>query len=279
MESIVIMAGGASSRMKKSIGGSVLSEETKQIILSRHKSLIPLGKSQKPLLFHLIQNAVHAGYKTVYLITSPENEAFQQEVGRLQKNNTYAGATVHYALQYTPENREKPLGTADAVLQAMEQYPELQNTTFTVCNGDNLYSRNALTLLRTSRTAPHAMISYARSGLQFSNDRIASFAIMDIDTKGFVKQIIEKPDPALLHKFHDETDEIRISMNVFSFNGELLYPFVKECPLHPERGEKELPEAVRRMILSHPEGMMSIPLTEHIPDLTSAEDLTTFNSM
>ena len=279
MDSIVIMAGGASSRMKKSIGDTALTDETKKIILSRHKSLIPLGKSQKPLLYYLIHNAVNAGYKTIYLITSPDNEAFKQEVGSLKTHNSYAGAMVHFAFQHIPANREKPLGTADAVLQAMEQYPKLQNETFTVCNGDNLYSMNALSLLRSSRSIPHAMISYARSGLQFSNDRIASFAIMNIDSKGFVKQIIEKPDPNVLYQFQDETGEIRISMNIFSFNGKLLYPFLKECPIHPERGEKELPEAVRRMIQSYPEVMLSIPITEHIPDLTSAEDLTTFNSI
>ena len=72
---LIIMAAGASSRMKRSLETSELTPETKKIASSAHKSLIPLGFKQKPLLFHLIQNAVNAGFKEVYLITSPENEA------------------------------------------------------------------------------------------------------------------------------------------------------------------------------------------------------------
>ena len=115
------MAGGASSRMKRSLETSELTPETKKIARSAHKSLIPLGSKQKPLLFHLIQNAVNAGFREVYLITSPENEAFRECVGSAPKNNHFAGALVHYAIQHLPQGRNKPLGTADAIQQTMEQ--------------------------------------------------------------------------------------------------------------------------------------------------------------
>gem|GEM_PF-4659932 len=88
MNSLLIMAGGASSRMKKSLENSSLSSDQKEVAQRVHKSLIPLGKTQKPLLFHLISNAVAAGYTDVYLITSPENEAFQQWVGNARSNNS-----------------------------------------------------------------------------------------------------------------------------------------------------------------------------------------------
>ena len=97
---LIIMAGGASSRMKRSLETSELTPQTKKIASSAHKSLIPLGSKQKPLLFHLIQNAVNAGFKEVYLITSTENEAFKECVGSASKNNLFAGALVHYAIQH-----------------------------------------------------------------------------------------------------------------------------------------------------------------------------------
>ena len=50
---LIIMAAGASSRMKRSLETSELTPETKKIASSAHKSLIPLGFKQKPLLFHL----------------------------------------------------------------------------------------------------------------------------------------------------------------------------------------------------------------------------------
>ena len=40
---------------------------------------------------------------------------------------------------------------------------------------------------------------------------------------------------------------IRVSMNMFSFFGQKLYPYLKNCTIHPIRKEKELPEAIRLM--------------------------------
>jgi ADP-glucose pyrophosphorylase len=109
--------------------------------------------------------------------------------------------------------------------------------------------------------------------LAFSDERISKFAVMDIDAHGFLKNIIEKPDPLEVERYKDHTGEIRVSMNIFSFNGKLLYPYLKNCPIHPERNEKELPEALR--ILNHSELKQTIclPVKEHLPDLTSAEDI------
>ena len=94
MNSLIIMAGGVSSRMKRSLGKSKLSESKKKLAQSVHKSLIPLGIGQKPLIFHLISNAVASGYSDIYLITSPENQAFQEYIGKDKSHNTYAGAKV-----------------------------------------------------------------------------------------------------------------------------------------------------------------------------------------
>ena len=273
------MAGGASSRMKRSLETSELTPETKKIASSAHKSLIPLGSKQKPLLFHLIQNAVNAGFREVYLITSPENEAFRECVGSASKNNLFAGALVHYAIQYLLQGRNKPLGTADAVQQAMEQHPELKNESFTICNGDNLYSVHAFALLLAPRDTPHALISYNRSSLNYSSARMSSFAIIDISEEGLLENIIEKPDPETFKNYEDTSDHIGVSMNIFSFEGALLFPYLKNCPIHLERNEKELPEAVRIMISEPKNKIRCFKVSEHILDLTSAEDLKNFSDL
>jgi len=277
INTLIIMAGGASSRMKRSIENVKLSKNEKSVALKAHKSLIPLGLKKKPLLFHLISNAVQAGYKEIYLITSPENKAFKAEVGVKSQNNYYAGAEVHYAIQSIPKGRKKPLGTADAILQAMDQYPNLKRIRFSLCNGDNLYSTHALQLLRKKRKTPHATIGFARTGMRFSNERISKFAIMAFDSQGYLEQIIEKPDPKIIETFQDELGETRLSMNIFSFEGELIYPYLKNCPINLERGEKELPEAVRKMIQDFPKQLYCFPLSEHLPDLTSADDINAFS--
>ena len=276
---LIIMAGGASSRMKGSIETSELTPETKKIASSAHKSLIPLGSKQKPLLFHLIQNAVNAGFREVYLITSPENEAFRECVGLAAKNNHFAGALVHYAIQYLHKGRNKPLGTADAVQQAMEQHPELKNESFTICNGDNLYSVHAFALLLAPRDTHHALISYNRSSLNYSSARMSSFAIIDISEEGLLENIIEKPDPETLKNYEDTSDYIGVSINIFSFKGALLFPYLKNCPIHLERNEKELPEAVRMMIKESKNRTRCFKVSEHLPDLTSAEDLKNFSNL
>ena len=275
-ESLVVMVGGASSRMKKSLESANLDEKTRSIAQRLHKSLIPLGETGKPLLHYLIGNAIDAGYKQIYLITSKENDGFREVVGHKDRDNEYRGVLVHFAIQHIPEGREKPLGTADALEQCLNQYPELKKTKFTVCNGDNLYSTGALEDLKKSRETLNALISYGSSGLNFSDERLAKFALMDISSEGFLKGIIEKPEISKLDTYRDDLGELRVSMNIFSFSGEEVYPYLVNCPVHPIRNEKELPEAVRTMVADHPKSIFCFPRSENIPDLTSAEDIGRF---
>ena len=275
-ESLVIMVGGASSRMKKSLEHADLDRKTKNMAQKLHKSLIPLGEKGKPLLYYLIGNAIEAGYKQIYLITSKENEGFKQLIGYKDSHNEYRNVWVHFAIQHIPEGQEKPLGTADALEQCLNQYPELKQTRFTVCNGDNLYSVGALNDLRKTRAVPNALISYGSSGLQFSDERLAKFALMDVSPEGFLKGIIEKPEISRLDEYRDASGELRISMNIFSFYGQTIYPYLKNCPIHLVRNEKELPEAVRNLVSEQPNSVLCYPRSEHIPDLTNAEDIGRF---
>ena len=66
-------------------------------------------------------------------------------------------------------------------------------------------------------------------------------------------------------------------MNIFLFDGALFYPFLKDCNIHAERNEKELPSAILHMITIHSEAMKGIPLSEHVPDLTSKSDILEMN--
>ena len=277
MNSLVIMAGGASSRMKKSLEQTSLDATTKAIALRVHKSLIPLGVSQKLLLVHLLENAQAAGYEKIYLITAPENSTFKTVLSAYPSLFSNGNFQVHYAFQYPPTGHSKPLGTADAVLQAMTQYPELEKNAFTLCNGDNLYSKKSLALLLKPHNAPHSLISYDRSGLHFSEERIARFAILALDSESYLTEIIEKPTSEQLAQFRDEKEKVYVSMNLFRFTGKLLKPYLEKCPIHPERKEKELPVAVGQLVKQQPKTIYGHKLTENVPDLTAATDLSHFN--
>ncbi|MDF0708181.1 sugar phosphate nucleotidyltransferase [Flagellimonas okinawensis] len=270
--SLIIMVGGASSRMKRS-----LKERDEQVMRNiPHKSLIPVGKQGRPFLYYLVLNAVEAGYNKLFLITSPDNGAFQQLI---DQDVLPAGLEVFLAVQSVPKGRTKPLGTADALQQCLDQYPVLKRTTFTVCNGDNLYSVGALMDLRKERKAPHALISYGSSGFEYSEERISKFAVMDISSDGFLKEIIEKPNVEDVPKYKDALGELRVSMNIFSFSGEEIYPYLKNCPLDPQRDEKELPKAVANLVAEESQSVLCMPRSEHIPDLTDANDIQLFKNL
>ena len=182
---LVVMAGGVSSRMKKSLRDASIPAEIAAIAAKVHKALIPLGKCKRPLIARLLTHAQKAGYTNVYLIVAEHDTAFQQWWKQLPATDPLKKLQLYFAFQNTPNNREKPLGTADALYQAMLQYPQLQQSSFTVCNGDNLYGIESLQQLLAPRSAPNALIAYDREGLQYPAARIAQFALLQMDAQGF----------------------------------------------------------------------------------------------
>ena len=273
-DTLIILAAGASSRMKKKASAelSLTTEELAQAN-ERTKALISIDTSGRPLLDYLLFNAEKAGYKYIYIVTQKENRLFKD---MYQDNDRFSGMTIQLAIQYIPKDREKPFGTADAVYQTLEQYPNLKTSLFTVCNSDNLYSVKAFELLRKDLKTSNALLSYSRDVLQFSEDRISKFAIIQCTKEGYLKEIIEKPSQSQLKSGKDTADTLRVSMNIFRFDGTLFYAYLKYCPAHPDRNEKELPTALMNMIREHPTSTMCIPLSEHVPDLTSKEDIAIF---
>ena len=158
-------------------------------------------------------------------------------------------------------------------MQAMDQHEVLKSNSFVIINGDNLYSVNSLNSLYELDEKQHSLISYDRDGLNFPHERLTKFALINVDENNQLINIIEKPPIEEVDNFRDKLDKIRVSMNIFKFFGPTIYPFIKNCPLHPERKEKEIPEAVRNYIKDFPNSFNALPFFEHIPDLTSAKDI------
>jgi len=267
--SLLILAGGASSRMKSSESNDGLSENLKAQANTKHKGLIELGTSGRPLAFFLLKNAAMAGYRTIYFLVQDNSLLFQDQFA---DNAEFKDLEIKFATQFIPKGRKKPFGTADAVFQTMEQHPELKTNKFTVCNCDNLYSVKAMELLSIS-DYPHATIAYDREFLKYPSERISRFAVMQFDKDYRLLDIVEKPKKIQMNSFMDKNGKIRISMNIFAFNGSGIYQYLKDCPVNPDRDEKELPTAIRNMLMDHPLSMKGYPLAEHVPDLTSKNDI------
>jgi glucose-1-phosphate thymidylyltransferase len=265
-DNLVVLAAGMSSRMKQQDSGVLLSSADLQQANKRSKGLISIGAKGQVLLDYMLFNAQKAGFKKVYLVTGKDNALFKTHYDKKK-----IGLSIFFAIQHIPPKRQKPLGTADAVYQLLEQYTALIKDSFVVCNSDNLYSVEAFKALRNSKEL-QALMSYDREGLKFSAERIAKFAVISVKN-GFVNTIIEKPDTEKLDDYADDDGRIRVSMNLFKLSGKSIYPFVKNCPMHPIRQEKELPVAINNFLKKHPLSMQAIPISEHVPDLTSKKDI------
>tara|TARA_B100001250_G_scaffold297570_1_gene259054 strand:- start:66 stop:902 length:837 start_codon:yes stop_codon:yes gene_type:complete len=274
-DNLIIMAAGASSRMKKSLKREMVDSNVYEIANNSHKSLIPLGKEGRPLIYYLIKNAIKANYSNIYIITGVDNSDFKEFI----ISQSFENINIQFVKQYIPKGREKPLGTSDAVVQALDQFPELKQNIFTVCNGDNLYSVSTLNLLKEKRNHPHALISYSWSAFNYEKERISKFAVISMDSKNNLIDIVEKPDLDIVDNFKDESGELGLSMNIFSFTASKIYSYVKNCPINEVRNEKELPEAVRILNRENPNEIFCYKVFEHLPDLTNSSDIDNFKNM
>ncbi len=271
-KNLIILAGGTSSRMKNSMISKNLSEEELKNANTRSKALLEFGNAKRPILDFLLLNAKKAGYKNIVIVIGGQGALFKKYYGNKQKNNSYKGLSISYATQSVPKGRNKPLGTADALFQALEQYPVLKTTSFTVCNSDNLYSIKALQTLLICKDS-NAFINYDRDALQFPIEKIQCFALTLVDKNFHLETIIEKPSMNQVSNYKDAKGKYRVSMNVFKFRGAEIYSFLKNCPIDPKRNEKELPSAILKMIRESNTYIKGIPFAEHVPDLTSKEDI------
>ena len=270
---IIILAAGASSRMKASatatpsIDSALLRDATE-----KPKAMIGVEKDRRPFLDYLLDNVEEAEYHDVVIVVCEGDTTIRHyyEAGRGAAQ--FPGLRISYVAQRIPPGRTKPLGTADAVLEALDAKQEWKGGKFTVCNSDNLYSVQALKLL-AGDAHPNALIDYDRSALKFGYERFEQFAVITKTADGYLQNIVEKPSPEEIKHATDGSGRVGVSMNIFRFSYDDIYPFLQNVPMHPLRQEKELPVAVKLMVARHPNAVFAIPLSEHVPDLTVQSDI------
>jgi glucose-1-phosphate adenylyltransferase len=265
-KTIVILAAGMSSRMKKSIDSDIDDSKADEAN-KKSKSLITFG--DKPFIYFLLKNIVEAGFENVIMVVGKDFDDFKKQLDNLNFNNKLK---IEYAIQNIPKDRVKPFGTADAVFQTMDQIEILKNSSFCVCNSDNLYSTNSLRTIREN-AYENSVLAYDRDSLNFPKERVSSFSILMTDDNFNLLNFIEKPTQEQVDQNLDSNGKIRVSMNIFKFNGLQAFDFIKNCPINPIRNEKELPSAIVNMINENDLYMKGIPIAEHVPDLTSKADI------
>ena len=266
---LIIMAAGASSRMKASDYSTNLSEDQVSQSNSRAKGFIKINEKNETLIYHIIKNSIAAEIQHFYVILSEDSIEFQNYLKKIEKK---LSVKIRFAFQDYYGN-SKPMGTADAIYQAMNQFPVLKSSRFIVCNSDNLYSVKAIKTLKLELTH-NSMIAYNSECLDFSEEKISSFSILEIKNK-FLYKIIEKPT---ISHIRNITEEKFVSMNIFSFFGDQVYDYLSNCEVNQHRGEKEIATAIQNMINDRNESIKVFKICEHVPDLTYKNDIDLINN-
>jgi glucose-1-phosphate thymidylyltransferase/glucose-1-phosphate adenylyltransferase len=268
---LLILAGGMSSRMKKALDSDTsLDPRLIEQANTLPKCMIGLGKNGRPFLDYVLYNAAQAGVREVVLVLNPKDTVTQSHYENLVTSGNSWGLDIQFARQFIPENREKPLGTSDAIEQALNQFPAWKNSRFIVCNGDNLYPVKAFRLLLED-THSNAMLDWDTAG--YSVDRVRNCAIIKTDNEGYLVDLLEKPNDEEWEEIVRTMPRIGISWNIFAFTAPDLQVFLDKTPLHSVRNEKEIPVTVRLWANETPKSIFTIQLTDILPDLTSKNDI------
>ena len=130
------------------------------------KQMAPVDDAGHIIIDYSLYDAYRAGFRDVVCVINPKyEEDFKEQFKNISKkmNITYAHQTLDIlpAGYGIPDGREKPWGTAHAVLSAITQI----KGPFAVINADDFYGANAYALLYDFLTAKasdtrHTMIGY-----------------------------------------------------------------------------------------------------------------------
>ncbi len=270
---IVILAGGISSRMKRSAPEETrVAPALRRDAAEKAKAMIGVGEGGRPFLDYLLYNSRAAGYRDVVLVVGEHDESIRRYYDGEAGKSAARGLDISYAVQRIRPGRSKPLGTADALLAGLRSAPRWRGERFTVCNSDNLYSRRALRMMLEC-SDPGGMIDYDSSAFTFDPGRVNQWAVTRKNAEGYLVDIVEKPSADVIEDARDGMGRIGVSMNLWRLGYDTVVPYLEAVPLDPVRDEKELPAAILMMLADIPNAVRALPLSEDVPDLTSLADV------
>ena len=229
----VVLARGLGTRMRAPDASAPLTPAQQRIAEAGLKAMIPLNG--RPFLDYILSSLADAGIHHVALVVAPAHDT----VRRYYESDA---PPVRVRLGFVVQ--EQPLGTADAVLAA-EQWVE--GEPFLTMNADNLYPVAALTEL-AALVDPGLPAFDPDELVRSSNippERIRSFAFLDVDDRGYLRSIVEKPEEnEWLPPLGGRTVKggSHISMNCWRFDAR-IFSACRDVP-RSARGEFEIPEAV-----------------------------------
>jgi dTDP-glucose pyrophosphorylase len=238
--------------MRRADAGAALDPEQAAAAEAGLKTLIPV--SGRPFLDHILSGLADAGVEEVCVVVRPGANPIRER---------YAGRRPErLALSFSVQQR--PLGTADALLAA-ERFAGGED--FLALNSDNLYPVRAYRALMALDGPGLPVFERERllATSNFSRERVARFAFLEVGADGYLAGIAEKPGaPAA-------SGPVLLSMNLWRFSPAIF----EACRRVPPsvRGERELPQAVQWAIVKRGARFRAIRCEEGVLDLSTRADV------
>ena len=235
------------------------------------KQVEPIGPGGEVIMDYSIFDAVRAGFgKVVFVI----RESFADEFKELFDAKLRGKVAIEYVYQElddlpegysVPHGREKPWGTAHAILVAKDAIDE----PFCQLNADDFYGYEAFKTMAEFLSGPIKPYQYSMVGYKLkstlSEYGSVSRGICDVDSDGYLQKIVEtlkiykdkgqivslEPDGVVKPHTGDEI----VSMNIWGFQpdifGILEEKFIKflDQNSHLPKSEMLIPSVVYEMIM------------------------------
>ena len=277
----IVLARGLGTRMRAPDPSAQLTPEQERVADAGLKAMIPVNG--RPFVDYILSSLADAGIRDVALVVGPEHNALRRYY---QADALSVRVRIGFVVQ------DQALGTANAVLAA-ERW--VQSEPFLTINADNLYPVNALASLAALAEPGLAAFDpddLIRSG-NIPPERIRSFAILNVDGRGYLAGIVEKPESELppnrlrpdsvsFGRGYGESAEALakaergshmsgsyVSMNCWRFD-ERIFQACREVP-RSARGEFEISEAVG-VALRRGVSFKAIPARGPVLDLSTRAD-------
>jgi len=261
------------------------------------KQIDPIGPHGEILIDYSLYDALTVGFgKVVFILRREIEAAFREAVGR----RIEARCPTEYVIQglgdlppgfSVPSNREKPWGTAHAVLCCREAV----DGPFAVINADDFYGRSSFAVLAdrlrgakdTSDAYDYCMVGYVLEKTLTQHGHVTR-GVCSVDADGFLKEIDER------HKVKRLSDRVcyseddrtwieipegsPVSMNMWGFTPSLFAELDSRFPdfLHEAgddpKAEFLLPEVVGELLAEGKARVRVLPTQERWLGVTHPED-------
>jgi len=228
------------------------------------KQLAPVGPNGEAIVDVLLARAAACGYDDALIVIRREIHA---EV--VDHFATHPPALpIRYVHQSVPTGRDKPLGTADAVLQCRAAV----HAPFAVVNADDLYPQHAFGLLADllSSSDEHGLVGF-RLRHTVVSDRPVSRALLTFDETQHLVAIDERRaiEPATI------SGDPWVSMNMWGFRPSIMQDLAEAVArfLALEAGDEVLLPDVAAELAASGARLRVIACEEPCIGITYAEDV------